>query len=158
MLRNALLDHPLFGATVAAYAAAVAAYLAAIRWRESTAARLSTGSIALAAALNLTLFAERWVEAGRPPLKTLHETLILLALAISIVYLAIEAIHRTRLFGPFAAAGALGALLYAAVRWDAEIVPLPPALQSAWFVPHIVVYFGSVTWIGLYLARGVTEP
>lgn len=73
MLRNALLDHPLFGATVAAYAAAVAAYLAAIRWRESTAARLSTGSIALAAALNLTLFAERWVEAGRPPLKTLHE-------------------------------------------------------------------------------------
>lgn len=141
MFLDALIDHPLFGGTTAAYAVALLAYLAALRWRASIAARLSTAAIAVAAAANVALFAQRWIEADRPPLKTLHETLVLLALAISIVYLALEAFHRTRLFGPFAASGALAALLYAAARWDAEIVRLPPALQSGWFVPHIVVYF-----------------
>ncbi|MGB8932236.1 MAG: c-type cytochrome biogenesis protein CcsB [Anaeromyxobacteraceae bacterium] len=136
-----VLAHPLFAATLLAYAVALAAYGAALRWRRPATARLATTSIGLSAALNLALFAQRWIEAGRPPLKTLHETLILLALAITLVHLAIEALHGTRLFGPFAASGALGALVYAVVRWDTQVVRLPPALQSAWFVPHIVVYF-----------------
>jgi cytochrome c-type biogenesis protein CcsB len=40
-----------------------------------------------------------------------------------------------------AALGSFGALAYAVTKWDAEIVKLPPALQSGWFIPHVVVYF-----------------
>ena len=34
-----------------------------------------------------------------------------------------------------------GCLAYAVAHWDAEVVKLPPALQSAWFIPHVVIYF-----------------
>jgi cytochrome c-type biogenesis protein CcsB len=141
MLSYVLHEEPLFGATAAAYAASLALYAAAWRSPLRAFARAATGSLALAAALNAALFASGWLEAGRAPLKSLHETLVFLALVLAAVYLAMEGIHRTRLFGAFACAGALGSLVYAVARWDAEIVRLPPALQSAWFVPHVVVYF-----------------
>ncbi len=141
MLRYVLHEHPLFGATCALYALSLAAYSAAWRSPRRAVARLATASLAAAASANAALFAGRWIEAGRAPLKSLHETLVFLALVLAAVYLAMEAIHRTRLFGAFACLGSLGSLLYALARWDAEIVRLPPALQSAWFVPHVVVYF-----------------
>jgi cytochrome c-type biogenesis protein CcsB len=57
------------------------------------------------------------------------------------VYLLFERLHRTRVFGLPAALLALACLAYALAKWDAEIVKLPPALQSPWFVPHVMVYF-----------------
>ena len=141
MLRYVIHEHPLFGATCALYALSFFAYAAAWISPGRAVARVATGSLAAAAALDAALVAGRWIEAGRAPLKSLHETLVFLSLVLAVVYLAMEAIHRTRVFGAFACAGSLGALLYAIARWDAEIVRLPPALQSAWFVPHVVVYF-----------------
>lgn len=141
MIRYVLHENPLLGATCALYGHSLAAYAAAWISPRRAVARLATATLVAGAALNAALFADRWIEADRAPLKSLHETLVFLALVLAVVYLAMEAIHRTRLFGALACAGALGSLLYAAARWDAEIVRLPPALQSAWFVPHVVVYF-----------------
>lgn len=141
MLRYVLHEHPLFGATCALYGHSLLAYAGAWLSSRRAVARAATATLVAAAALNAALVASRWMEAGRAPLKSLHETLVFLALVLAAVYLAMEAVHRTRLFGAFACLGSLGALLYAVARWDAEIVRLPPALQSAWFVPHVVVYF-----------------
>ena len=44
---------------------------------------------------------------------------------------------------------ALGCLAYALAKWDAEIVKLPPALQSPWFVPHVMVYFVGYAAVAL---------
>jgi cytochrome c-type biogenesis protein CcsB len=73
---------------------------------------------------------------------------------MGVVYLAMERLYRTRVFGALAALGSLGALMYAVLKWDAEIVKLPPALQSGWFVPHVVVYF--IGYGALFFATAVS--
>jgi cytochrome c-type biogenesis protein CcsB len=69
------------------------------------------------------------------------------------VYLVMERLYGSRVFGALAVLGSLGAMGYALVKWDAEIVKLPPALQSAWFIPHVVVYF--VAYGALFFATAV---
>ncbi len=141
MLRYVLVEHPLFAATSAAYALAFLAYAAAWRARRPIVGRIATVCMIAAVHANALLVANRWIEAGRAPLKSLYETLVVAALTIAAAALVIERLHRTRVFGALAAAGSLGSLAYAMARWDAEIVRLPPALQSGWFVPHVTVYF-----------------
>jgi cytochrome c-type biogenesis protein CcsB len=64
-----------------------------------------------------------------------------------------ERIYKTRIFGLPAAAMAVGCIGFALVKWDADIVKLPPALQSAWFMPHVLVYF--IGYAALAFAVGV---
>jgi cytochrome c-type biogenesis protein CcsB len=135
------LDQPLLVASLALYLAAAVAY-GLLWWRR--AARLRVAGLvvmALAVALNTTLLVGRWIEAGRPPFKTLYESLVLLAGCIALVYLFVEVAYRMRILGLPAALASAAALLYAVVRMDREIATLPAALQSGWFIPHVVVYF-----------------
>jgi cytochrome c-type biogenesis protein CcsB len=127
--------------TLGAYCAAAAAY-ALLWWKR--AARLRWAPVAVmsaAMALNVALIVGRWLEADRPPFKTLHESLVLLGACIALVYLFVEAVYRMRLLGLPAALGSAASLLYAVARTDHEIATLPAALQSGWFIPHVVVYF-----------------
>ena len=141
MLSYILAEHPFFAATTALYAAAAGSYAAAWRSAEKWVGRLATALLCGAVATNLSLIADRWIEAGRPPFKSLFESLVFLAFTVGAVYLVMEQLTRTRVFGLLAIAGSVGAQLFALAKWDAEIVKLPPALQSGWFIPHVVVYF-----------------
>jgi len=136
-----LAEHPWFVAASAAYAAALALYAAAWRSTKGVVGRLATGAMCAALAMNAALILGRWIQADRPPFKSLFESLVFLAFTSGAVYLVMERLYRTRVFGVLAAFGSFGALAYAVTKWDAEIVKLPPALQSGWFVPHVVVYF-----------------
>jgi cytochrome c-type biogenesis protein CcsB len=136
-----LAEHPWFVASSAAYAVATAAYAATWRSTRALVARLATATLCAAVALNAALIAGRWIAAERPPFKSLFESLVFFSFTMAVVYLVMERLHRTRVFGTFAALMSFGCLAYAVATWDAEIVKLPPALQSAWFVPHVVVYF-----------------
>lgn len=107
-------------------------------------------ALALAFVFNAVLIGMMWVALDRPPFKTLYETLLLYPLCIAIVSLVLVAIHRLWVLVPFAAAGALVCLWYALRRPDLELIVLPPALQSAWFVPHVVTYF--IAYAGLFVA------
>jgi cytochrome c-type biogenesis protein CcsB len=91
--------------------------------------------------VNLYQLFARWVQAGQPPFKTLFESLVLLAACIALVYLVIELVYRARILGLPSAGGCALAMLYALLGQNKEIVNLPPALQSGWFIPHVVVYF-----------------
>ena len=51
------------------------------------------------------------------------------------------ALHRLYFLIPFAGGASLFGLIYALVKPDMEILNLPPALQSGWFIPHVVTYF-----------------
>jgi cytochrome c-type biogenesis protein CcsB len=141
MLQYVLAEHPFFVATSALYAASAACYAAAWKSTRELVGRAATGLMAVALVLNAGLIAQRWVEAGRAPFKSLFESLVFFALCIALVYVFFEFIYRTRVFGVPAALLALGCMVYALAKWDAEIVKLPPALQSPWFVPHVMVYF-----------------
>ena len=141
MLQYVLVEHPFFALPGLLYAAATAAYAAAWRSTRAVVAQAGTALILAAVVMNAAVVGGRWVEAGRAPFKSLFESLVFFALNIGVLYLVLERLYRTRIFGVVAAFMGFGCMAYALVKWDAEIVKLPPALQSAWFVPHVVVYF-----------------
>jgi len=153
MLQYILFEHPVFAATGLLYAAATAAYAAAWRSTKQLVGRAGTALFAAAVAMNLGLVIARWIEAGREPFKSLFESLVFLALCLGVLYVVMERIYKTRIFGLPAAAMAVGCIGFALVKWDADIVKLPPALQSAWFMPHVLVYF--IGYAALAFAVGV---
>ena len=154
MLHYVFFEHPVFAATGLLYGAATAAYAAAWRSTKVVVGHLGTAFMAVAVALNLSLVVARWIEAGREPFKSLFESLVFLALCLGMLYVILERLYRTRIFGLPAAVMLFGSLAYALLKWDAEIVKLPPALQSAWFMPHVVVYF--VGYAAVAFASGVS--
>jgi len=105
-------------------------------------------------AVNVYQLTARWLDANQPPFKTLFESLILLAVCIAIVYLFIELLFRARILGLPSALGCVAVMLYAYLRQDKEVVNLPPALQSGWFIPHVVIYFFG--YAALVVASGAS--
>lgn len=121
----------------------LAMLLYGLQWAKSSRALRFLSPTALVAGLAVNLFqlVHRWLQADQPPFKTLYESLVLLAICIALVYLAVEVIYRARAMGVLGALGSTGTMLYAFFRHDKEVVNLPPALQSGWFIPHVVIYF-----------------
>ena len=157
MLQYIFVEHPFFAATGALYAAAMALYAAAWRSTRALVAKAGTALMISALVMNAGVFVLRWHEAGRAPLKSLFESLVFFALCIAVVYVFFESIYKTRAFGVPAAFLALGCLVYAVGRWDSEIVKLPPALQSPWFVPHVMVYFVGYAAVAIAFALAVIQ-
>jgi cytochrome c-type biogenesis protein CcsB len=153
MLQYVLAEHPFFAFTSLLYAASMAAYAAAWRSTRAFVGRAGTAFMVAAVALNAAVIAGRYLEAGRAPLKSLFESLVFFAFNMGLLYVVLERLYKTRVFGLPAALMSFGAMAYALLKWDAEIVKLPPALQSAWFVPHVMVYF--VGYAALAFATGV---
>lgn len=118
--------------------------------RQTVLRRMGLTALILAMLVNGATLAAMGLAAGRAPFKSLYETFFLYAFCISVVSLGLIALHRLWILAPFAAAGALTCLLAAYWRPDLEFALLPPALQSAWFVPHVVTYF--VAYAGLFAA------
>lgn len=83
----------------------------------------------------------KWMGDGRPPFKTLHESLILLAWCIHFIGFLTYFTNKYPLLWLLVGIGTTASLIYALVNTELERVFLPPALQSIWFVPHVVVYF-----------------
>jgi cytochrome c-type biogenesis protein CcsB len=154
MLQYVLVEHPWFSATGFIYAVATALYVATWISPSKTVARSATGVMVAAVLVNGALFAGMWVQAGRAPLKSLFETAIFLALNIGLLYLIMERLYRTRIFGAVAGIFAVGSIVFALTKWDAEIQKLPAALQSGWFVPHVWVYF--VGYAAVAIAAGIS--
>jgi len=107
----------------------------------------------------------RGTEVGHAPFQTLYEVYLLLALSLVAAYLLIhisgglEILKRagTVLLSLF---GALTCVSTVVVLWmglhagDFQ-TDLPPALQSPWFVPHVVVYLFGYGSLGLAMASAV---
>jgi cytochrome c-type biogenesis protein CcsB len=130
------------------YAAALAVSAPAALKQRKALSRLGLYILIAAFVLNTLIIASRWIEAGRPPFKTMYETLIFYPWCVSVVTLALVYLHRLTVLIPFAAGISVIGLAYALFRPDVEILNLPPALQSGWFVPHVVTYF--VAYAGLF--------
>ena len=135
-------------------------------WRKDTRLRYTaTTLIGLAFAANTAVIAERWVSAERPPFKTLYETLVFYPWCVSAIFFVLLAAYRIFVLGIFSSSISLTGFLYATSRPDFEIVNLPPALQSPWFVPHVITYFiaysalfASCSLAILYLVKQRSEP
>lgn len=81
-----------------------------------------------------------WAHLGRPPMRTLGETRLWYSILLPAVALVLSV--RWRIAWPtlYGAGMACVFLTINALRPDAFDKTLMPALQSPWFVPHVVVY------------------
>ncbi len=132
----------------------IAALLYAGMWLKSIGVLrwLSPGFLLAGLAVNVYQLMERWSHTDQPPFRSLYETLVLLAACVALVYLVIELVYRTRILGLPSAIACVMTMAYAVVREDKDVVNLPPALQSGWFVPHVVIYFFG--YGALFVATG----
>jgi cytochrome c-type biogenesis protein CcsB len=92
---------------------------------------------------HIALIVTRTVITRHPPFQTLYEALSWFGFSVIIAYLVVEWRRDNRLPGVFVTAIAISALLYAAFGLSSTPKPLPPALQSKWFVWHVVGAFSS---------------
>ena len=122
---------------------------------NSTVYTLGRFSLFVGFVINGWLIVQRWMEAGRPPFKTFYESLVFAAFCIILVYLVLELIRKVKLVGVGSILLALGCLLFAVVKVDVEIINLPPALQSGWFIPHVVIYFIGYGALAVSFATGI---
>jgi cytochrome c-type biogenesis protein CcsB len=133
---------PLFMGAAGMFPVAAGAYGVATLKRGGAGMRMAASLLFYVAfALATALMAALWIEADRPPFKSLHESLLLFAWCVALVYIVIERFYRIAWLGAASALFATGLYIYAITKVDIEVVNLPAALQSPWFVPHVVVYF-----------------
>jgi cytochrome c-type biogenesis protein CcsB len=141
-LETLLRQNHMFLGAMALYLLAMVLYGAALarphaeRWLQVAALTFATAS-----ALVVAFIALRWIEAGRPPFKSLYESLVLFTCCMSLLYMGIERYYRIAWLGAATGLFAFLVMGYGVAKADAEIINLPAALQSVWFVPHVVVYF-----------------
>lgn len=90
-----------------------------------------------------------WTALQRPPFKTMFESLILFSWCIGFVGLFTLFNKRHHIMWLLVAISSVAALYYALNNRDLEKVFLPPALQSVWFVPHVIVYFIGYSALGI---------
>lgn len=90
-----------------------------------------------------------WLSLGRPPLRTLGETRLWYALLLPAIGLVVEwRLKAQELRLPMLGFGILFVGISLA-KPEALDRTLMPALQSPWFVPHVVVYMVSYAALGL---------
>ncbi len=93
-----------------------------------------------------------WISLGHPPMRTLGQTRLWYCLILAIIGgLALRRWQTPSLTVPCLLMGLLflGASL---ARPEAFDTPLPPALRSLWFVPHVIVYMVAYAALGLAAA------
>ena len=95
---------------------------------------------ALGLLIGAGMMAYSWIQTGEPPFQTIYQTLIFLSVTTALFY--VVAGRSIPIIGLATGVFVLAILGYAFLKRDADLAQqIPPALQSAWFVPHVVVYF-----------------
>jgi len=127
--------------TTLAYVVAALFYLVSVVYRHDFFNRICLGLFTIGWVLNTVYMIDRWIEAGRAPIKSRFEALILLAWCIALLSIIVELVHKVRIVSLLSSLACIGSLVLAFIWYDSLIENLPAALQSYWFIPHVVVYF-----------------
>lgn len=130
---------------------AVAAWLiaAVVYAVQPKARRLGDALMLLGIVLGAVLLGSLWSELGRPPMRTLGETRWWYAVLVPLLGLLIGWRFDTRMLA--VPACLMGAMFAVINLQHPEYMDrtLMPALQSPWFVPHVVVYMLAYSALGL---------
>ncbi len=108
--------------------------------------RVNTTAIflSIAGTLCITVFTFiLWVKTGRPPMRTLGETRLWYSLFLSLIGILIFFKWKYKWFLQYSIMMALVFLTINYFRPETYNKTLMPALQSVWFVPHVIVYIFS---------------
>ncbi|MBR2607068.1 MAG: cytochrome c biogenesis protein CcsA [Bacteroidaceae bacterium] len=103
---------------------------------------------ALGSLVFFVFIAGLWAALQRPPLRTMGETRLWYSFFLSLIGLFLYVKYKYSWMLGF---GALMSLVFVAVNLlkpEIHSVTLMPALQSPWFVPHVIVYMFSYAMMG----------
>lgn len=109
----------------------------------------SLGILAAGLVANVLWIVMKWHSVGHPPFAELYGCIVLLAACVGVVSLSLELSLGVRFIGGLSSLAAAGILMFS-VRYLGETRPLPPALQSPYFAPHVLSYF--IAYGGLSVA------
>ncbi|MBI5345482.1 MAG: c-type cytochrome biogenesis protein CcsB, partial [Deltaproteobacteria bacterium] len=96
----------------------------------------------------------RWIEAGRTPAASLHESLTLFSWITIALFLFMLVKYRQRVLGAFITPFAL-LLLITASFLPKEIIPLSPVLRSYWLPVHVILALLGNAFFALAFFLGV---
>lgn len=124
---------------------AVVASVLALYKRRTAALTLSLFAVGV-----LTLFvAMLWALLERPPMRTMGETRLWYSLFLLVAGVATYARWRFRWVLSFSTLLSTVFMVINCVRPELHDKTLMPALQSAWFMPHVAVYMFSYALLGV---------
>ena len=112
--------------------------------QERTAVILSS----IGTAIFLVFIISMWISLGRPPMRTMGETRLWYSLFLSIIGILLYARFKYQwllAFSILMAVVFIGVNIFKPEIHDRAIMP---ALQSAWFVPHVIVYMMAYALLG----------
>jgi ABC-type transport system involved in cytochrome c biogenesis permease subunit len=109
-------------------------------------------SLGLGVLLLAVMEAWLWQQLQRPPMRTLGETRLWYSLLLPLVAAAAAWRWQARSLLPPALLMAMGFLSTLLLKPEAFEKPLMPALDSPWFVPHVIVYMLAYAALGLSAA------
>lgn len=125
--------------------------------KRSPVLRVAVALTVLGFLLHLTATITRGVAAERVPWANMYEFAMTGTLLIIAVYLVILLRVDLRFLGTFITGLVLVLLGIAAVNFYVEVVPLPPALQSAWLIIHVFVASTGTAFFALGFALSVLQ-
>ena len=133
-------------------------------WLTGAVLAFKTKSIRPAAAVScvgsvifLTYIVMMWIWLERPPMRTMGETRLWYSFFLSLAGLAVFVRWRYRWILSFSTMMSVVFICINLFKPEIHSKSLMPALQSVWFVPHVIVYMfayammGAVTLFALYL-------
>jgi len=135
------------------------ASLASVAYGRSPSLRVAVAMTVVAWVLHLSADVTRGIAAGRVPWANMYEFALTGTLVIVTVYLLVLVVAKQdlRFLGTFVTGLVLVLLGVATVNFYVSVVPLPPALQSAWLVIHVFVATSAVGFLALGFALSVVQ-
>ncbi|MRG59628.1 c-type cytochrome biogenesis protein CcsB [Agromyces sp. CFH 90414] len=132
---------------------------ASVDYGRSPSLRVAVAMTVVAWALHLAAVLLRGFAAGRVPWANMYEFALTGTLVVTTVFLVVIVVarHDLRFLGTFVTGLVLVLLGVATVNFRVDVVPLPPALQSAWLVIHVFVATASVGFFALGFALSLVQ-
>lgn len=90
-----------------------------------------------------------WQNLDRPPLRTLAETRIWYAFFMGLIGCAIYWLYRQKWMLSYSAVMGIVFVVLTYTHPDTMNKALMPALQSVWFIPHVIVYIFAYAMLGM---------
>lgn len=125
--------------------------------RKSPSLRVGVSLTVIAFLLHLVADVTRGIAAGRVPWANMYEFAMTGTLLIVAVFLVVIARVDLRFLGSFVIGLVTVLLGLATANFYVEVVPLPPALQSAWLVIHVFVASLGTAFFAIGFALSVVQ-
>jgi len=132
---------------------------ATVEYGRSPALRVAVAMTVVAWLLHLAGAILRGIAAERVPWANMYEFALTGTLLVTTVYLVVIVTSKQdlRFLGTFISGLVLVLLGVATVNFYVSVVPLPPALQSAWLIIHVFVASAAVGVFALGFALSVVQ-